>query len=177
MSLSADNSLHRRLRGLTRHLGSGGVPHDRGPLAAAWCASTTPNMKIAAVEVIYTKPAWVFVKITTDTGLVGWGEASYGGRDRATGVAVEEASRYLIGTCVFTTRLVHGPEGLCLMLSHHLDGATRLISCVCAASAQRSDGAGAAHAALVSWPISPWWAGAHERVCWHRYGTLYVLSF
>ena len=33
-----------------------------------------------------------------DNGIVGWGEASYGGRDRAAGVAVEEASRYLIGT-------------------------------------------------------------------------------
>lgn len=61
-------------------------------------------MKIAEVETIYTKPAWVFVKITTDTGLVGWGEASYGGRDRAAGVAVEEAARYLVGTCVSLAR-------------------------------------------------------------------------
>jgi L-alanine-DL-glutamate epimerase-like enolase superfamily enzyme len=68
-------------------------------------------MKIAAVEVIYTKPAWVFVKITTDTGLVGWGEASYGGRDRATGVAVEEASRYLIGTCVSQLGSCMVPKG------------------------------------------------------------------
>ena len=52
----------------------------------------------SAVETIYTKPAWVFVKITTDNGIIGWGEASYGGRDRAAGAAVEEAARYLVGT-------------------------------------------------------------------------------
>jgi|EP01046_Picozoa_sp_COSAG06_P062522 galactonate dehydratase len=40
----------------------------------------------------------VFVKITCSNGTVGWGEASYGGRDRAAGVAVEEAARYLLGT-------------------------------------------------------------------------------
>ena len=55
-------------------------------------------MTIAKVECIYTKPAWVFVKITTDNGIVGWGEASYGGRDLATGAAVMEAARYLVGT-------------------------------------------------------------------------------
>ena len=45
------------------------------------------------VECIYTKPAWVFVKITTDNGIIGWGEASYGGRDQAAGAAVIESGQ------------------------------------------------------------------------------------
>jgi galactonate dehydratase len=40
---------------------------------------------------------WVFVKVTTDDGLVGVGEASLEGRERAVAAAVDELSRLLIG--------------------------------------------------------------------------------
>eukprot|EP01048_Picozoa_sp_COSAG05_P019968 COSAG05_NODE_3274_length_2187_cov_0.855364_2_plen_190_part_01 len=89
----------RRLSSVVSHLGARGarkeqdtvVPAPQGGMGVA-------PMTIAKVECIYTKPAWVFVKITTDNGIVGWGEASYGGRDLAAGAAVMEAARYLVGT-------------------------------------------------------------------------------
>jgi hypothetical protein len=68
------------------------------PLLLLIHATAVPSAAPSPVETIYTKPAWVFVKITTSNGIVGWGEASYGGRDRAAGAAVEEAARYLLGT-------------------------------------------------------------------------------
>ena len=89
---SSSHRLHR----IAAHLHCEQLQQQPGAVAAP----TAAPMTIAKVDTIYTKPAWIFVKITTSTGLVGWGEASYGGRDRAAGVAVEEAARYLLGTCV-----------------------------------------------------------------------------
>ena len=59
-------------------------------------------MKIQDIETFIVHPPvsknWVFVKITTDNGIVGWGEA-YTQLDRDTAITahVEEMKRYLIG--------------------------------------------------------------------------------
>ena len=59
-------------------------------------------MKIQDIETFIVHPPqtknWVFVKITTDNGIVGWGEA-YTQLDRDTAITahIEEMKRYLIG--------------------------------------------------------------------------------
>ena len=53
-------------------------------------------MQIMEVEPIALQPRWLFVKITTDTGIVGWGEC-LGDRAETIARAVKELRRYLIG--------------------------------------------------------------------------------
>jgi galactonate dehydratase len=58
------------------------------------------TMKIVSIEnqlMRVERQNWHFVKVTTDEGLVGVGEASLEGRERTVATAVEELSRYLIG--------------------------------------------------------------------------------
>lgn len=55
-------------------------------------------MKIDGVEVFRVPPRWVLTRLATDTGLVGWGEASLEGRDGTVARAVQELSEYLIGS-------------------------------------------------------------------------------
>lgn len=59
-------------------------------------------MKVAKVECLVVHPGWrknlVFVRVETDDGIVGWGEAySQYDRDRAIAAQVEELGRYLVG--------------------------------------------------------------------------------
>ncbi len=54
-------------------------------------------MKIATVEVIHVRPRWSFVRVGTDEGIVGWGEANLEGRSRTVQVAVQELLPQLIG--------------------------------------------------------------------------------
>jgi len=59
-------------------------------------------MKVKKVECLVVHPGWrknlIFVRIETDDGIVGWGEAySQYDRDRAISAQVEELGRYLIG--------------------------------------------------------------------------------
>src|ERR1700736_5833030 len=66
-------------------------------------------MKIARVECLSVHSGWrknfVFVRIETDAGVVGWGEAySQYDRDRAIAAQVEELDRYLIGRDPFHIR-------------------------------------------------------------------------
>jgi len=53
-------------------------------------------MKIVDVEPIPLAPCWVFVKVTTDEGIVGWGEA-FGDRALTVTTAIAELRRYLVG--------------------------------------------------------------------------------
>lgn len=59
-------------------------------------------MKIASFELFKTPPRWLFLKIMTDEGLVGWGEPIVEGRAETVRAAVEELSEYLIGKDPFT---------------------------------------------------------------------------
>lgn len=54
-------------------------------------------MKIAKIEQFFPLPRVRLVKITTDSGLVGWGETTLEGKPKSTWAAVEELAEYLIG--------------------------------------------------------------------------------
>ena len=54
-------------------------------------------MKITKLETFHVKPRWLFLKVYTDEGLVGWGEPIVEGRAKSVEAAVHEMGRYLIG--------------------------------------------------------------------------------
>ena len=54
-------------------------------------------MKIRDIELFKVPPRWLFLKISTDDGLVGWGEPIVEGKADTVRTAVEELSEYLIG--------------------------------------------------------------------------------
>ncbi len=54
-------------------------------------------MKIKSITTYTVPPRWLFVKVETDIGLVGWGEPVLEGRAATVAAAVEELSDYLIG--------------------------------------------------------------------------------
>jgi galactonate dehydratase len=54
-------------------------------------------MKIARIEQFFPRPRMRLVKVTTDDGIVGWGEATLEGKPKSTMAAVEELADYLIG--------------------------------------------------------------------------------
>ncbi len=53
-------------------------------------------MRITAVEPVLVAPSWVFVKIDTDEGIAGWGEA-LGDKASTVAAGVTELARYLVG--------------------------------------------------------------------------------
>jgi galactonate dehydratase len=66
-------------------------------------------MKITGIECLPIHSGWrknfVFVRVETDAGIIGWGEAySQYDRDRAVAAQVEELGRYLIGRNPFEIR-------------------------------------------------------------------------
>jgi galactonate dehydratase len=54
-------------------------------------------MKITAIETFLVEPRWLFVKVSTDEGVCGWGEASLEGRTDTARVAIHELEDYLLG--------------------------------------------------------------------------------
>ncbi len=54
-------------------------------------------MKIVKIEQFFPRLRTRLVKITTDTGLVGWGETTLEGKPKSTTAAVDEMAEYLIG--------------------------------------------------------------------------------
>jgi galactonate dehydratase len=55
------------------------------------------SMKITNIEVFAVPPRWLFLKISTDSGICGWGEAGLEGHVASTAAAVKDASDYLLG--------------------------------------------------------------------------------
>ncbi|MGB7757815.1 MAG: galactonate dehydratase [Salinisphaera sp.] len=55
-------------------------------------------MKITKLETFLVPPRWCFLKISTDEGVVGWGEPVVEGRAATVAAMVEELSDYLVGT-------------------------------------------------------------------------------
>ncbi|HEX5565107.1 MAG TPA: galactonate dehydratase [Sporosarcina sp.] len=54
-------------------------------------------MKITKMETFIVPPRWLFLKIETDEGIVGWGEPVVEGRAATVEAAVKELSGYIIG--------------------------------------------------------------------------------
>src|SRR5712691_2907641 len=54
-------------------------------------------LKIATIEQFFPRPRMRLVKITTDDGIVGWGESTLEGKPKSTMAAVDELAEYLIG--------------------------------------------------------------------------------
>lgn len=54
-------------------------------------------MKITSLETFIVPPRWCFLKISTDEGLVGWGEPIVEGQAATVAAAIHDMSDYLIG--------------------------------------------------------------------------------
>jgi galactonate dehydratase len=54
-------------------------------------------VKITKLETLHVKPRWLFLKIHTDEGIVGYGEPVVEGRARTVETAIRELESYLIG--------------------------------------------------------------------------------
>jgi len=54
-------------------------------------------MKITNIRLYQVPPRWLFLKVETDEGIVGWGEPVIEGRAHTVKAAVEELSQYIIG--------------------------------------------------------------------------------
>ncbi len=54
-------------------------------------------MKITKIEQFFPRPRIRLVKVTTDAGIVGWGETTLEGKPKSTVAAVDEIGEYLIG--------------------------------------------------------------------------------
>ena len=54
-------------------------------------------MKITKLETFVVPPRWLFLKIETDEGIVGWGEPVVEGRAHTVEAAVHELADYLVG--------------------------------------------------------------------------------
>lgn len=54
-------------------------------------------MIISNVEVFQVKPRWIFVKITTDEGISGWGEMISGTKTETVVAGAQEMGRYILG--------------------------------------------------------------------------------
>lgn len=57
--------------------------------------------RIERIETFLVAPRWLFVRIETSGGLVGWGEASCEGRSETVRTAVDQLAEYLIGADPF----------------------------------------------------------------------------
>jgi galactonate dehydratase len=53
--------------------------------------------RITRVETFLVPPRWLFVRIETDAGIVGWGEATCEGRSETVRTAVQQLSELLVG--------------------------------------------------------------------------------
>ncbi|NLG36931.1 MAG: galactonate dehydratase, partial [Clostridiales bacterium] len=58
-------------------------------------------MKIKSIELFKVPPRWLFLKITTDDGISGWGEPVVEGRAATVEACVREMESYLIGSDPF----------------------------------------------------------------------------
>ncbi|KRF05243.1 D-galactonate dehydratase [Arthrobacter sp. Soil782] len=54
-------------------------------------------MRISRIETFLVPPRWLFVRVETDDGIVGWGEPVVEGRSETVRTAVEQLSELLIG--------------------------------------------------------------------------------
>ena len=60
-------------------------------------AGRRPEIRVTKLETMLVKPRWLFLKVHTDAGIVGWGEPVVEGRALTVAKAVEELAPYLVG--------------------------------------------------------------------------------
>jgi galactonate dehydratase len=60
-------------------------------------AARRDKVRVTKLETIKVQPRWLFLKVHTDAGVVGWGEPIVEGRADTVATAVEELGRYLVG--------------------------------------------------------------------------------
>src|SRR5205823_11068922 len=68
----------------------------------AGAARGRPALKISGVRTFLVPPQWLFVKVETDEGIAGWGEAGVTSRARSVAAAIDELAGYLIGASPLT---------------------------------------------------------------------------
>jgi galactonate dehydratase len=56
-----------------------------------------PKLRITKLETMLVQPRWLFLKMHTDAGIVGWGEPVVEGRAKTCAAAVQEIAPYLLG--------------------------------------------------------------------------------
>ncbi|MCO5310597.1 MAG: galactonate dehydratase [Austwickia sp.] len=59
--------------------------------------TAVPGPRLSRVETFLVRPRWLFVRLETDDGIVGWGEATCEGRSATVATAVAELSELIIG--------------------------------------------------------------------------------
>lgn len=69
-------------------------PTDRGPLPAP---HATSGDEIVEVTYYLVQPRWLFLKVVTRHGIVGWGEGTLEGRLNSVAAQLEDLGRYLAG--------------------------------------------------------------------------------
>ena len=77
-----------------------GLLAAQAAIPAALAAPNTSNMKITGMKTFVVGNPWknwLFVKVETDAGLAGWGEATSGLETKAPEAQVHELSRFVIG--------------------------------------------------------------------------------
>ncbi len=75
-------------------------PGERSPRPQPWnklSRRKDTSVKITKLATYPVPPRWLFLKIETDEGIVGWGEPVVEGRAATVAAAVEELSDYVIG--------------------------------------------------------------------------------
>ena len=72
-------------------------PPLRPPRPVQTVPASARRIKITEVEVMHVQPKWIFLRIHTDIGLSGIGEATCGGRGQTVATTVHEMARYLVG--------------------------------------------------------------------------------
>ena len=102
-----------RRRFLAQLLGRVGLTATAGLTAAATAPGTPypgaassragrplryqPKLLITKLETMLVKPRWLFLKVHTDEGVIGWGEPITEGRAHTCATAVAEIAPYLVG--------------------------------------------------------------------------------
>lgn len=74
--------------------------HDQLPeerFAASAPLQGRDKLRITRLETFPVKPRWLFLKVHTDQGVVGWGEPIVEGRAETCAAAVAELAKYLVG--------------------------------------------------------------------------------
>src|SRR5690349_25133692 len=103
MSPLTTNSVHRRqaIASAFRSVGlaslSGAALEARQQVERDAPISPKDNLKITRLETFLVKPRWLFLKVSTNAGIVGLGEPITEGRALTCAEAVKEIEPYLVG--------------------------------------------------------------------------------